>query len=193
MNKKYLTYGVSMFLENLDNKKTEEKNLQNIKQSIKQIQSERDRIGSIIDSLSKDNDISNSEIIKKILLQTHLSKNMVKSIFEEYQFNKTYDLDEKINIKEIKKIKKYFKEHQEIDFEEQKNILKGALEETISKAEEVYSENIFKHQIVLDEDNQLLYEECKKIIETELHRKVKNKSELFTLIMSTFMANNFNS
>jgi len=182
-----------MFLENLDNKEVEEKNLQSIKQSIKQIQTERDRIGAIIDTLSEDSDITNSQIIEKILLQTHLSKNMVKSIFEEYQFNKTYGLAEKINIKEIKKIKKYFKEHQEIEFEEQKNILKNSLEDTISKAEEIYADNIFKHQIVLDEDNQLLYEECKKIIEAELDRKVKNKSELFTLIMSSFMANNFNS
>ncbi len=181
-----------MFLEKYEKKKSEEAVIGKIKNSVKVIQKERDRIGNEIEQLINQNIFTNKEIIDKVLENTTLSRNMVNGILEEYNFNKNYpQLKEKINIKEIVKIKKYFKDNSLGEKEREKELTEN-YEELIKKAELGYRENKYKHQIVLEEEGQNLYVECKSIVEKMIGRPIKNKTEMFSLVLSDFYVNNVN-
>jgi hypothetical protein len=98
-------------------------------------------------------------------------------------------LEEKAAIKEITKFKKFFKDR-EFSEKEKEAWLRGDYGSRVSEAEVSFNEDVYKHQIILDQDTQELYLECKSIVEDELERPVRNKTELFTLILSDFYINN---
>jgi hypothetical protein len=181
-----------MFLDEIIKDKEEEKFVLEINKKIENIQDERLKIGEIIEQqLSLG--IAKKKIEEQLIEITSLTKNAIKNLIEEYSFNTKYQT--KYNILEIKNLKFFFKTNNillEIDI---KKILKDKNQILEIFRNTGVKENAKKntHTFKIDDDGQELYESTKLIIEKQIGRKIKSKSELFYYMLIDFVSSNIDS
>lgn len=176
-----------MFLEKANKKFSEDKVIKDILVSKKIISDERVKIGQMIQDLVSKDLFTNIEIVENIHKATNYSKNTIRNMLEEYKFKLKFNIEQDLNINEIKLLKFGIMENliKEKDIKEDFETVYSKLDDLREKQ----SEKRFQHSFTLDEESEILFNECKSILEEELGRSVKSKGEFITLVMSSYMAN----
>jgi len=181
-----------MFLDEVIKEKEEEKFVSEINKKIENIQMERLKIGEIIEN-QLEMGLSKVKIEEQLIEITSLTRNAIKNLIEEYSFNTKYET--KYNILEIKNLKFFFKTNNIIIESDIKKILqdKKQIQEIFRNTGVKENAKKNSHTFKIDDEGQELYESAKIIIEKQIGRKLKSKSELFYYMLIDFVSTNIDS